>query len=141
MCSQENLPEMFFIKMHMGSNVPHLNVIQCWVHLNNWQYTLLIFKKETKVHLKSLTNANYQVNETKPKIWPCKKNKVCNFAKQEHHWCYLLPRGWKKKINKTKLKTPINRNCTTTECLSKKEISKFRVRSRKRRKENRKKVS
>lgn len=46
-----------------------------------------------------------------------------------------------KKINKTKLKTPINRHCTTTECLSKKEISKFRVRSRKRRKENRKKVS
>ena len=54
------------------------------------------------MHLKSLTNANYQVNETKPKIWPCKKNKVCNFAKQEHHWCYLLPRGWKKnKQNKT----------------------------------------
>lgn len=46
-----------------------------------------------------------------------------------------------KKINKTKLKTPINRHCTTTECFLKKNISKFRVRSRKRRRENRKKVS
>lgn len=46
-----------------------------------------------------------------------------------------------KKINKTKLKTPINRHCTTTECFLKKYISKFRVRSRKRRRENRKKVS